>query len=195
MLPAFPQPLLLSLLLPLPGGAACPCSCPCPGMLLALAPAWGCSLHLLLPLPGDAPCPCLRKAKGPGPSRGTRGTETTHPAQCWATDGAGTVYSVWGRGLAPFLISGAGMPRAQCKGRAQSWGCAVFVPLMPSLWQVPLLQQTDTPQPYTALLGPGATAELSGFEASPPPAKALQSGSVVGAVLGTGWGGLLCPWY
>ncbi|RLV88787.1 hypothetical protein DV515_00015292 [Chloebia gouldiae] len=37
---------------------------------------------------------------------------------------------------APFLMSGAGMPRAQCKGHAQSWGCAVFVLLMPSLWQV-----------------------------------------------------------
>lgn len=60
--------------------------------------------------------------------------------------------------------------------------------LMPSLWQVPLLQQTEPPQPCPALLGPGATAELSGFEALSPPVKPLQSGSVLGAVLGSGWG-------
>ncbi|KAL2295622.1 hypothetical protein Nmel_018737 [Mimus melanotis] len=77
-------------------------------------------------------------------------------------------------------MSGAEMPCAQCKGHAQSWGCAQRLSprLMPSLWQVPLLPQTEPPQPCTALLGPGATAELSGFEVLPPRAKPLQSGSV-----------------
>lgn len=159
-----------------PFSCLCPCTClghaapvPAPGML----PAQGCCLPfpcpqpLLLPLPGDAPCPCLQKARGP--SRGRLG-----------------LCSVWGWGLVPFLISSAGMPHAQCKGYAQSWGHAQCLSprLMPSLWQIPLLQQTEPPGP--ALPGPGATAELSGFEAPLDPAKPLQSGSVLGAVLGTG---------